>query len=146
MKQIVFALQFTGSASPLASGNMKAKTTASGQTLRTVLGAGGPQGSVESAGGAGAAFESEVQMTGDGTFNEWGTIAYGSAGSVRFRTVGQGVLGASGVDGVQRGAVIWEVVGGDGQLRQASGLITSNFSVNAAGEVVDSQFARLFVP
>jgi hypothetical protein len=48
--------------------------------------------------------------------------------------------------GLQRGAVIWEVTEGDGQLRGAQGLITSNFSVGPGGEVVDDQFARLFLP
>ena len=47
--------------------------------------------------------------------------------------------------GVQRGAVIWEVTGGDGKFRNAQGLITSNFTVNGSGEVIDDQFARLFI-
>jgi hypothetical protein len=60
--------------------------------------------------------------------------------------VGRGVLGPSPVEGMQRGAVIWEVTGGDGRLRGAQGLITSNFTVGAGGEVVDDHFARLYLP
>jgi hypothetical protein len=41
---------------------------------------------------------------------------------------------------------MWEVTGGEGRLAGAQGLITSNFTVGAHGEVVDDQFARLFVP
>ena len=85
-------------------------------------------------------------MTGEGLFVESGSISYGTAGSVRFRTVGQGVLGPSGIDGLQRGAVIWEVTGGEGQFAGAAGLITSNFTVGAQGAVVDNQFAVLFMP
>jgi hypothetical protein len=102
-------------------------------------------GTVETAAGDVAAFESEVQITGDGALLESGTISYGGAGSVRFRTLGPGTLGPSAIDGLQQGAVIWEVVEGHGRLAGASGLITSNFSVGAGGEVIDNQFAQLFV-
>jgi hypothetical protein len=146
MKQVVFALQFRGSASPLPSGNLQAKTTARGQVLRTALEAGGVAGSVEEVGGAAASFESEVQVTGETSFKEWGTITYGSAGRVRFTTVGQGLLGPSGIDGLQRGAVIWEVTGGDGAFAGARGLITSNFSLDGAGAVIDNHVAQLFLP
>ena len=41
---------------------------------------------------------------------------------------------------------MWEVTRGEGRLAGAQGLITSNFTVGGQGEVVDDQFARLFVP
>jgi hypothetical protein len=85
-------------------------------------------------------------MVGDGMFLESGTIRYGRAGAVTFKTVGRGTLGPSPVAGAQRGAVIWEITGGDGRFRGAQGLITSNFSVGAAGEVTDDQFARVYLP
>jgi hypothetical protein len=44
------------------------------------------------------------------------------------------------------GAVMWVVTGGAGGLAGARGLITSNFVASAQGEVVDHQFARLYVP
>ena len=146
MKQVFFALQFRGSVSQVPGGNLKAKTTARGQVLRTALAAGGVTGSVEELPGPAASFESEVQITGDGTFKEWGTITYGSAGGLRFTTPGQGLLGPSGIDGLQRGAVIWEVSGGDGAFAGARGLITSNFSVDGAGAVIDNHVAQLFLP
>ena len=145
MRQLIFALQFTGSATPGSNGALHAKTTAGSQALRTVLSAAGLQPSVEAVVGGAAAFESEVAMSTDGTFDEWGTITYGTAGTVRFKTVGRGIIAPSPLDGIQRGAVIWEVTGGDGRFSGASGLITSNFSVNSDGEVIDNQFAQLFV-
>ena len=146
MRQLVFALQFTGSASPTGDGKLHAKTTAPGQTFRASFGRGGVQGAVEPSGGEAAAFESDVEMGADGTFLESGTITYGSSGSVRFKTVGRGVLGPSPNTDLQRGAVIWEVSSGQGALAGASGLITSNFTVGAQGEVVDNQLAVLFLP
>jgi hypothetical protein len=148
MKDLVFALQFKGKARPVegVEGKLVARTTAASQILRTALTAKGLQARMESRPGPRATFESEVQMTGAGTFVESGRIRYGKADAVTFKTAGQGVLGASGVDGLQRGAVIWEVIEGHGQFSGATGLITSNFTVGSKGEVVDNQYVRLFLP
>ena len=148
MREIVFALEFKGSAAPVAGadGKLAAKTTATSQVWRAVLKDDGVQGSIEPSGGAGATFESEVQIVGDGKFLESGTIAYGAAGRLHFKTIGQGVLGASPTEGLQRGAVIWEVTRGEGRLAGAQGIITSNFTVGAQGEVVDDHVVRLFLP
>jgi hypothetical protein len=147
MKQLVFALQFRGNAGAVqgSEGKLWAKTTATSQTLRTVIGTKGIEPSIKGAGAGSASFESTVQMVGEGTFQESGSIVYGGAGKLTFKTVGHGILGPSPVDGLQRGAVIWEVTGGDGKLTGVTGLITSNFSVGAEGEVTDNQFAQLFV-
>jgi hypothetical protein len=148
MKELVFALEFKGSAAPVPGSDKKlqAKTSASSQTLRSILKADGIQASIESAGGGSASFESEVEIVGEGMFVESGHIGYGDAGRVSFRTVGRGILGPSPLDGVQRGSVMWEVTGGEGRFAGAQGLITSNFTVGSHGEVVDDQFARIFVP
>jgi len=148
MKELVFALEFKGNAAPVPGSDkrLQAKTSATSQTLRSILRADGIQASVESAGAGSASFQSEVEIVGEGMFVESGTIQYGDAGKVSFRTVGRGTLGPSPIAEVQRGAVMWEVTGGDGRLAGAQGLITSNFTVGAKGEVVDDQFARLYVP
>lgn len=147
MRQLTFALQFKGTAEPVPGkdNRLRARTTATGQVLRATLGAKGIESRVEATGGAAASFESEVEIVGDGAFLESGTIAYGDAGRVTFKTVGRGVLGPSGITDLQRGAVIWEVTGGEGAFAGTTGLITSNFTVGAKGEVVDNQFATLFV-
>ena len=148
MKELVFALEFRGSAAPVPGSDKKlqAKTSAGSQTLRSILKADGIQATLEPAGGGSASFESEVEIVGEGMFVESGSIKYGDAGKVSFKTVGRGSLGPSPVAGLQRGAVMWEVTGGEGRFAGAQGLITSNFTVGAQGEVVDDQFARLFVP
>src|SRR4030095_9477172 len=148
MKELVFALQFKGKARPVegAEGKLAAKTTAAGQVLRTALTAKGVQAKAESRPGPRATFESEVQMTGAGTFVESGRISYGKAGKVTFKTVGHGALGPSGVDGLQRGAVIWEVTEGSGQFAGAKGLIPSTSTVGSKGEVGHNHSLRLFLP
>src|SRR5262245_770428 len=139
---------FKGRAGPVpgSENRLQANTAAIGQTLRTALKPDGVQAGIESAGGETASFESQVEMTGDGGFLESGTIRYGTAGSVRFHTLGRGVLGPSPLPGIQRGAVIWEVTAGDGRFQGAQGLITSNFVVGADGAVVDDHFVRLYLP
>lgn len=148
MKEIVFALEFRGSAGPVpgTENRMRAKTSANGQTLRTAFKADGIQAAIEPGGGDAATFESEVEVVGEGMFLESGTIRYGATGSITFDTVGRGTLGSSPLTGVQRGAVIWRVTGGDGRFKGVQGLITSNFTVGPNGEVTDDQFARLFLP
>jgi len=148
MRALVFALEFKGIAEPVGGSDKKlhARTTATSQTLRTTLGADSIQGNIEADSGGSAKFESDVEIVSEGTFIENGRIEYGGAGAVTFRTVGRGVLAPSPMAGLQRGAVIWEVTGGTGQLSEATGLITSNFTVGTAGEVTDDHFARLFIP
>src|SRR5205823_4254525 len=90
-------------------------TSANSQILRSVLKTDGIQVAVESAGAGLASFESEVEIVGEGMFVESGSIRYGDAGKVSFRTVGRGTLGPSPVAGVQRGAVMWEATRGEGR-------------------------------
>ncbi len=148
MHPVLFTLQFRGSAAPVpgTEGKLAAKTTARSQVHRTALEQTGVQAHVEVGGGSPARFESEVEMAGPGTFVESGRITYGKAAALTFRTVGQGILGPSGIEGYQRGAVIWEVTGGEGRFAGASGLITSNFSVGPKGEVVDTHVTHVVLP
>jgi hypothetical protein len=93
-----------------------------------------------------AVLESRVERFGDGTFVEDGTIAYGSAGTITFETIGRGWVGPAARAGWVMGGVLWAVTGGDGALAGARGLVTSNFTVSADGEVVDHHVARLYLP
>src|SRR5262245_25826996 len=128
MTPLVFAVQFEGHAVPVdgSPDKLRARTFAYGQTLRTSLTLDAIESAGESAQGASATFESEVEITGQGRFVETGSISYGTAGSIKSRTVGFGVRGPRGIEGVQRGAVIRELTGGEGQFAGIAGLITSN--------------------
>jgi hypothetical protein len=146
VRELVFALEFRGTAGPVPGGDgrREARTTATSQTLSTVLSTDGVLGGVEAGSGETAVLEARVQRFGDGTFLEHGSICYGGAGSITFETVGRGWVEAGG-EGSTVGAVLWRVTGGEGRFAGARGFITSNFRVSGSGEVVDDQFARIFV-
>jgi hypothetical protein len=148
VRALAFALRFRGRGAtvPGAPGRRRGLTSAPSQVLRTVLAPAGIEAAADPVAGETATLEAEVQMTGERTFVEAGRIRYGTAGAVSFRTVGEGVRGPSPLPGLVHGAVMWEVTGGEGVFAGATGLITSNFTVDAAGEVIDDQVARLFLP
>lgn len=147
MRQVLYTLQFTGSAAPANDQGtvLKAKTTANSCTIKTTVGASGVSGHVSQAPGDAAEFESEVTITGDSTFQEAGTITFGGTNRIHFSTVGEGYLGGSADSKLKHGSVIWKVDRGEGQFAGATGLITSNFFVSDKGEVIDNHFGVLFV-
>ena len=148
MRELVFALTFTGQAGPVPGSETtrQAKTMAPSQAIRTVLGGGGVESAVDTIDGERAVLESRVERFADGSFAEDGTISYGRAGKISFVTVGRGSVGPSPIPGWVHGAVIWSVTGGEGLFAGAQGLITSNFVVSASGNVVDNHFTRIYVP
>ncbi|MBI3826944.1 MAG: hypothetical protein HY294_13175 [Candidatus Rokubacteria bacterium] len=148
MREIVFALRFTGTAGPVPGDDRRrrARTAAPSQMLRTVLGAAGIDATMQPVTGDSAVLESRVERFGDGTFVEDGTITYGRAGTVTFVTLGRGSVGPAPREGWVVGGVTWRITGGTGALAGAQGLITSNFTVSAAGEVVDDHVTRLYLP
>lgn len=148
MRQIIYALQFKGHAAPKAgaTGVLKAATTAPGCTLTTSVGREGVTGSLQPHAGDQAQFESEVTLTGENLFLESGIIRFGDGNNqLRFSTVGHGSLGASPIPKLQHGAVTWRVDGGEGQFAEATGLITSNFTIDEGGEVLDNHLGVIFV-
>ena len=145
MRELVFALEFRGSAAAGADGKRRARSTAPSQSFTTVLAADGIHAASKPLDGEQALLESSVERFADGTFVEQGTITYGRAGSVTFETVGRGTVGPAPTDGWSVGAVMWTVTGGSGRFGGARGLITSNFTVSARGEVIDPHVARLYL-
>ncbi len=79
-------------------------------------------------------------------FREWGTVSFGNGNVLNFDTVGAGEFGPVGDEGLMQGGIVWAVDGGTGIFEQAKGIITSNFAVNAAGNVVDYHTGVIFVP
>jgi len=148
MRQIAYNLQFKGHAAPAGGSStiLKAKTAAASCTTTTIVSAEGVSSTLQPAAGGNASFESEVTITGETAFLESGTITFGEARNrLRFNTVGQGYLGPSADPKLKHGSVMWRVDGGEGQFAGASGLITSNFVINEAGEVTDNHFGVIFV-
>ena len=145
MQPMTYAMQFRGSGTPDESGAINAKSVASSGRLVTTVGPDGVSFALEPAGEGEALFESEVRM-GEGTsFDEDGTITFGSGNRLHFRTIGEGYLAPSAAPGVSHGTVMWEITGGEGQFAGATGLITSNFFLNEALEVTDNQFGVIWL-
>jgi hypothetical protein len=148
MRDVIYAMRFTGQAEPVGTAGtvLKAATSAPSSTLTSVVGVDGLTGTLEPAAGDAATFTSEVAFTGETSFQETGTIAFGDGNTLRFATVGSGYLGPSADPERKQGAVTWRVEGGEGQFAGASGLITSNFFVDAQLGVVDHHFGVLLLP
>ena len=145
LRELVFALEFRGTAGAAAGGKRRARSTAPSQSLTTVIGGDGVQAETKALRGEAADLDSVVERFADGSFVEEGTITYGRAGSVTFETVGRGTVAPAPREGWTSGAVVWTVTGGRGAFSGARGLITSNFTVSAQGEVVDHHVARLYL-
>jgi hypothetical protein len=148
MQQVIYAMQFKGSAAPKAgvSAVIIASSSAPSCTLSSVVGPSGVIGTLQPVQGGKASFESKVTLTGETSFTETGTIRFGDSNhSLRFSTIGQGFLDKSPDATLQHGTVMWRVEDGEGQFAGASGLITSNFTLSVTGEVTDSQFGLIFV-
>ena len=145
MRELVFALEFRGTAAARPDGTRQARTTATSQTLTTMLKADGVHARIDAGGGEAAVLVARVQRFGDGTFVEEGTIRYGAAGGITFETIGRGWVGPGPRPGSNAGGVLWSVTGGDGAFAGARGLIASNFTVSADGDVVDDHFARIYI-
>jgi hypothetical protein len=148
MREIVFALRFTGHGGPVPGSTTKrqARTIAPSQAWRTVIAPSGVAGVVETLPGESAVLESRVERSPDGSFVEDGTITYGRAGSISFDTVGRGYVGPAPDGRGKHGVVMWRITRGDGGLAGAQGLITSNFTVSPDGLVTDDHVARLYLP
>jgi len=148
MREVVFALEFRGKAAavPGQERRRRARSTAGSQTSSTVIGRAGVNARVGVVAGESAVLESQVERFGDGTFVEDGTITYGAAGSVRFETIGRGWVQPAPLAGWVVGGVVWAITSGDGVFAGARGLITSNFTVGADGDVIDNHLTRLYLP
>jgi hypothetical protein len=148
MKQVIYAMQFSGTAAGVtgSSSTLRATTIGSSCRLTTVAGPEGVHGNLQTVAGADAHFESEVTLTGETSFRESGTIRFGDVRNVlNFSTVGEGYLAGSADPRLKHGTVTWRVDGGEGQFSGATGLITSNFTIGGNGEVIDNHFGVIFL-
>lgn len=148
MRQITYAMRFTGQATPYGTdGNvLHARTTSPSTTITSRVGEAGLEGDLATVPGGEAGFTSEVTFTSDTDFLETGTITFGEGNSLAFSTVGSGYLASSADPDRKHGTVMWRVDRGEGQFAGATGLITSNFFVDAQLGVTDHHFGVLLLP
>ena len=62
-----------------------------------------------------------------------------------FETVGEGAIGGSPEEGVSHGSIMWKITNGQGQFEGASGLITSNFTLDGSGTLTDNQLGVIYL-
>jgi hypothetical protein len=150
MRKIHYAMHFLGQASRLAeqSDLLRTNGTATSCVVSTVVLPSGVQTELKAAAGDLAFFESELRLTGPAEFEENGEIAFGddSGHLLRFSTLGKGHIALDLEPGLMACTVSWKVEGGEGQFSQAHGFITSNFTINDAGERSDFHCGLIFVP
>ncbi len=134
MPQLVYALRFTGRATPTGPDGsvLNVQATAPSAILDATIGPDGLATDLVPASGTEAVFASELTLTGETSFQEVGTIAFGTGNLLRFATVGNGYIGPC-PDG-RHGAAVWRVEMGAGQFAGARGLITAHL-------LLDSDFA-----
>ena len=147
MTQVIYSMQFTGQIVPDEGANNQrnVKAVARSSRIESLAGPGGIKGSVQPVEGEDSTMESVVILTGNGRFQEHGSIAFGDSGNtLRFTTIGEGHISSSPEPSVNHGSVIWRVEGGEGQFEGAAGLITSNFTISTTGDVTDHQFGVIY--
>ena len=148
MPQLVYALRFTGQATPVGpDGNiLRAYTSTPGAAITARITAEGLASTWDALPGGEAHFRSEVTFTSETAFLETGTITFGAGNTLDFSTVGSGYLALSADPQRKHGTVMWRVDHGEGQFAGATGLITSNFFVDEQLGVVDHHFGVLLLP
>ncbi len=154
MRRVRYVMEFKGRGEQRSDGGNVWITASAAPSARvaTTVGAEGVDATVEEIAGGRAEFNSEVEAHDGGPlepgkrFREWGTISFGGDNVLRFDTVGAGRMDPVGETGILQGGIVWTVEGGSGQFDGATGIITSNFAVDADGEVTDYHCGVIFLP
>lgn len=145
MQQLVYALQFRGHAAADSETVFHVEERAASASITTVVNSGGLTGGFDPAAKVEATFHSRVELRTDGTFLEDGAISFGPVHRIHFRTRVPGWVADSPDPRVRHGTVTFEVVSGEGQFDGAAGIITSNFTIAADGEVTENQIGVLYI-
>lgn len=146
MPHLSYALRFRGEATSTGvDGNvLRIAATAPGCVFETRAGSAGLAGSLRELEDGAARYESEVVRTGASTFQESGTIDFGTeAHRLWFSTVGSGWIGPAPPPWRFMGAAIWRIDKGEGQLAGAHGLIASIFRLSHDNKVVTNQLGAI---
>ena len=138
-------MQFRGHATWLEPGVVLARATAPSSALVTLIDSVGVHGSLEVRDGDEAHLECRLTFQDECHFSELGTISFGNGNALRFRSADQGTLTRSADPQLRHGANVWEVDGGAGTFRNASGRIVSNFLISDSGDLTDHQLGLVFV-
>ncbi|MBW4636187.1 MAG: hypothetical protein KME30_31205 [Iphinoe sp. HA4291-MV1] len=147
MKQIMYIMQFDGQVSSAQdSSGLEVKTYAEGCVINTVISSNGVGSTIEPIPGAKATFESQVQLVGEASFQESGKITFGDSNHrLNFSSLKDGYIASSPDPKFKHGSITWNIDGGEGQFKNASGLITSNFILDDTSKVTEIHVGLIFV-
>ena len=150
MQKLLYTMHFKGRMSSSASGSSSLRTTGSATScvVTTTICQEGVQSDVRPSQGGLAFLDSELRVTGAGSFQEDGTVAFGEDGEhiLRFSSIGQGHLASSLEPGTMAGTATCNIDGGAGQFAAACGFITSNFTLTDTGDFDDFHTVLIFLP
>ncbi|MBT3627422.1 MAG: hypothetical protein HOJ07_06325 [Rhodospirillaceae bacterium] len=154
MRRILYNMEFRGRGEPDPEGENISTTKSFAPCVRftTEINADGVDMQTEKLDGPKAEFVSKVQnldhseFSAGKPFREWGTISFGNGNVLNFDTVGAGEFNPVGDDGQMQGGIVWCVEGGTGLFKNATGIITSNFGIDAAGDVIDYHTGVIYLP
>ena len=139
MNRINYSTQFTGTSetTDYSDGAFKTSTVA---PIGSIVAEDG-EGTVSLSNVSDAEIKSTVVMTGNGTFQQYGTITFeDSRDRLHFSTQGQGRI----EDGAEkRASATLKIDRGEGRFQNASGLIASEFNIDENGNVTDNQIAAV---
>lgn len=92
--------------------------------------------------------DAELLVTGSDSFQKAGVVTLGDENEHQFRfsTIGEGHLTSCAEPGMMTGTVSCRVSGGAGQFADASGIISSTFTLSQSGELNDFQSGLIFLP
>ena len=150
MRQILYTMHFKGRTSRAGADSQLLRTIGSATScvVSTVIRGSGVETSLKASEGDLAFLDSELRITGPGSYREDGTITLGR----KMRTFCGSQLWAMVISrrvsrrGTMAGSASWKVDGGEGQFAEAQGYITSNFTLTKAGEISDFHCGLIFVP
>ena len=146
MRPLPFTMQFRGHATWLEPGVLLGRATAPSSALVTLIDRVGVHGAFEARDGDEAHLECRLTFQDERRFSELGTIGFGNGNALRFRSACDGTLTRSADPHLCHGANVWEVDGGAGAFRGASGRIVSNFLISDTGDLTDHHLGLVFVP
>ena len=116
MRQIVYAMRFTGQATPVGpTATSYAPVPPRWSTsITSRVDSDGLIGTLEALPGGEASLALEVTFTSESDFLETGAISFGDGHLLRFSTIGSGYLGPSADPTRKHGTVMWKVDEGEG--------------------------------
>jgi hypothetical protein len=144
MAPLLYALQFRGFASPVAADVLEARATAPAGAVVTMIGSDGLSSRLDACESDEALLTSRLVVAG-GRFDVKGRLMVGHGNVLWFRSLGTGRFCRTTDPELRQGAVVCEIVGGEGQFAGATGRITSNLLLSDSGDLTDTHLGVLFL-